>query len=43
MQLDLAGEQPTPVWVMAWCRQALPEPMLIQVYVAMWRQYATMD
>ena len=43
MPLDLTDDKSTLVQVMAWCRQALPEPMFTQLYVAKWRHWASMS
>ena len=39
MSLDFTDGKSTLVQVMAWCStKPLPEPMLIQIYVAIWHQ-----
>ena len=41
VSLDLTDDKSTLVQIMAWCRQSgnkpLPEPMLTQIFVAIWR------
>ena len=45
MSLDFTDDQSTLVQVMAWCRQAinkpLPEPMLTQIFVDIWRVFGS--
>ena len=46
MSLNLTDDESTLVQVMAWCHQAtgpIPEPMLTQIYVGIWRHYGLRD
>ena len=42
MSLDLTDDEPILVQLMAWYHQA-PLPMLTQIFVAIWRHWATMS
>ena len=37
MPLDLTDDKSTLDQVMVWCNMPLPEPILTQIFVAMWR------